>query len=219
MVLRLEAWAAAHRPLSGILAVVASSSEEYWQATEYVVELARDLVIDENVPTDHVERLLEFEPAFLGRVLANIAAAQMLLISEAASLDLSKEEVLNVLLVPLYPLEVVSTVPAHWEAFATRVWHVIQRREKTTDDLEIHPSFEYTASPRAMTLNCAMPVIVNLLHKGVALQPRIRPEDRGKPVASRPVDQRDHRSWTSDAVTQLVAYLRSWLTPHEEGGT
>ena len=121
--------------------MVASSSEEYWQATEYVVELARDLVIDENVPTDHVDRLLEFEPAFLGRVLANIAAAQMLLISEAASLDLSKEEVLNVLLVPLYPLEVVSTVPAHWEVFATRVWHVIQRREKTTMTLRyIRPS-------------------------------------------------------------------------------
>lgn len=42
------------------------------------------------VPKEHVDRLLEVEPALLSRVLINIGAAQMLLIGEAASLDLSQ---------------------------------------------------------------------------------------------------------------------------------
>jgi hypothetical protein len=189
--------------------LVTQSLEPYWQVTNLALELAWDLVLDRNqIPTEHVERLLDVEPELLGRALINIAAAQILLIAEAAGLDLRRNEVLNVLVIPLDVFDVVATVPSGWDEFAKRAWNAIQHQQNTTegDPFTVHPSFQYSASPSAMILNSAMPVITHLLHKVTVLQPRTRPGE-----TSRPLDPRDPRSTTADAMAAVRARLDRWL--------
>jgi hypothetical protein len=70
----------------------------------------------------------------------------------------------------------------------------------------VHSSFRYAAVPSALVLNSAMPVIDNFLHKIRVLQPMTRP---GK--TSRPVDQRDPGSHTTDAIKAVSDRLHTWL--------
>jgi hypothetical protein len=185
-----------------------ASFEQYWQATDYVFELARDLVLDrEDDLTGQVERLLDFNPRFLNRILTNIGVAQSILLAEAVSMDLSNPQVFNVLLPPLNPFSVVEGAgPSPWDEFAKRVWHAVNSHDNSTDDLEIHLSFEASFSPAAVVLNSAMPVIYSLLFKALALQPvpgPIRPADEGNIF-------RPHTR-TSNAIAAIRARLHSWL--------
>jgi hypothetical protein len=186
-----------------------SSTELYWQATTHAIDLAWDVTIDRTlIPIGHIERLLDVEPELLGRVLVNIAVAEMLLVAEAASLDLRKEPVLKVLLTPLDAFTVVPAIgPAGADEFAKCLWRVIQRQDNTTGDLVINASFATAPSPPAMVLNSAVAVIENLLQKVIALQPLFRPG-----ASSRPFDQRAAGSQTTDAVAAVRQRLGAWLS-------
>lgn len=184
------------------------SSERYWQATDYVLELARDLIVDgAHVPTDHVDRLLDFESEFLNRVATNIGAAQLLLLADAVPIDLSNRYVMSVLLPPLYPLPAVELEQMAWaEEFSGQVWRAVNG-DKSTDDLRLHLFLETSAThPTAAVVNSAMPVIHTLLHKGVALQRVPGPIDPGdKGDITRPYSR------ARDAIAATVVRLRAWL--------
>jgi hypothetical protein len=185
-------------------------SVQYWQATDYVLELAQDLVVvGEHVSTEHVARLLDFEPMFLNRVVTNIGVGQLLFLAHAAPIDFSSIQVLNVVLMPIYPLPAVELEQVAWpEEFGLQVWRALTHSHKTADDLRTPLFIETQATnPTAAVVNSAMPVIYSFLLKGVALQRvpgPMHPGDKGD--ITRPYSR------SSFVIAETKKHLRLWLS-------
>jgi hypothetical protein len=185
-------------------------SDRYWRATEHVLDLAQDLIVDgAHVPADHVDRLLDFETMFLNRVATNIGVGQLLFLADAAPIDFHNINVLNAVIMPIYPLPPVEVEGVSWpQEFGLQVWRALTDSDKTTDDLPTHLFIETQAtSPTAAVLNSAMPIVYSLLAKGVALQRvpgPMHPDDKG--------DMTRPYSRSTFVVDETKKHLRLWLS-------
>ncbi|CPW42293.1 hypothetical protein [Mycobacteroides abscessus] len=143
---------------------------EYKSATDDLLELARALCIDQNaVPTNFVDRMLDYRPGLLKRVADNLVTAEYLVIAERLELSLDQDALPKTLLIPITPFDTVPAVTTDpHEGIKAIYWGVraFKNGERPIDDAVLSLAMEFEAiSPAAPILNGAMPAIVSLLVK------------------------------------------------------
>ncbi len=142
---------------------------EYKRATDDLLALAAAITVNQDsIPTQFIDRMLDYRPGLLERVAENVATAEYLVLADALDLNLDKDDLPRTLLVPLTSFDTVPAVVTDAdEGIKSVYWGVraFKNGERPVDDAIISLAVEATFSPSAPVLNAAMPAIVSLLVK------------------------------------------------------
>ncbi|AFR50020.1 hypothetical protein [Gordonia sp. KTR9] len=149
-----------------------SAASDYYAVTDQVIELARGLALTGNIDTRDVEALLDVSPGLLTRVTTNLACAEYLLIAQHLGFNLADDRIIVALIEPLQEFEIIKATHCETETTVRDVILGMQAftKNQTTISEAVVPLYRSgAASPSALVLNGAMPVIHALMQKCISL--------------------------------------------------
>ena len=136
-----------------------ANNEEYWRATNQVLEVVGEAATSQApIPTGLLDPLFDLRPGLLIRVNNNLATAAFVHIAEHLSFNVKDFRMVQVLLEPLAHFNIVPAAQAAPEDTVRGIAATLQTwPEGTINDAVVPGYIEGSAAPTANVLNGAMP--------------------------------------------------------------